>query len=212
MTLNEILLDSSSYLDLDAVIPIGTELTTRIRFANMAVNEWAQATKWRQLKTESSFLLASFASLSLAGYQYLNGPVMENLADGIYREYPEIKPEDRFYKEESDNYCYVTGNNTEGFYLNVNGLNSNSVVTVSYIRAPSAMATLTDVCEVPDPSFVTDRVISYILQARNDERFPIVMAEGNRILRNMISQEAIQLPGGVNTTPKKGVAAYRIGG
>lgn len=73
------------------------------------------------------------------------------------------------------------------------------------------MATLTDICEVPDPSFVTQRVIGYVLQARNDERFPIVMAEGNRVLRNMITSEQVRLPGGNNTTPKKGVAAYSIG-
>ena len=211
MTLNDVLLDSSSYLDLDAALPTGTELTTRVRFANMALDEWAVASKWRQLKIESTPSLASFASIGITNFQYLNGPPMEWLSDGIYQEYPETQPENRFNLDTNDHYSYVTGNEGTGIALHINGINVNATLTISYVRGASAMATLTDICEVPDPSFVTQRVISYVLQARNDERFPIVMAEGNRILRNMITSEQIRLPGGTNSTPKKGVAAYSIG-
>lgn len=210
-TLNDILLDSASYLDLDASLPTGTELTTRIRFSSMAVNEWADAAKWRQLKIESTPSLASFSSIGLSNYKQLNGPVMEFLSDGIYQDYQEIPPEDRFLKEQSDKYCYITGSDGMGHSLHVNGINVNATLTIPYIRGASAMATLTDMCEVPDPLFVTNRVISYVLQARNDERFPIVVAEGNRLLQNMIIQEQIRLPGGSNSTPRRGVAAYSIG-
>lgn len=211
MNLLDILLDSSSYLDLDASLPTGTELTTRVRFANMAMGEWALASKWRQLKVESTPSLASFSSIGLPNYQYLNGPPMEYLSDGIYQEYPEIPPQERFSKDINSHYSYVTGNDGEGIALHINGISVNATLTIPYIRGASTMATLTDVCEVPDPSFVTQRVISYVLQARNDERFPIVMAEGNRILRNMVTSEQVRLPGGSNSTPKKGVAAYSLG-
>lgn len=210
-TLNDILLDSASYLDLDASLPTGTELTTRIRFSAMATREWADAAKWRQLKIESTPSLASFASIGLPNFKQLNGPPMEYLSDGIYQEYPEIPSEDRFYKDQSAKYSYVSGGEGTGFSLHVNGINVNATLTIPYVRGASIMATLTDICEVPDPLFVTNRVISYVLQARNDERFPIVVAEGNRLLRNMITAEQIRLPGGVNGTPKKGVAAYSIG-
>lgn len=210
-TLNDILLDSASYLDLDATLPTGTELTTRIRFANMAMNEWEKAAKWRQLKVESTPSLASFASIGIANYKELNGPPMEYLSDGIYQEYPEIPPEDRFHYRTSDEFSYITGTESEGFSLHVNGISVNATLTIPYVRGASIMATLTDVCEVPDTSFVTHRIISYVLQARNDERFPIVMAEGNRILRNMVTAEQVRLPGGTNSTPKKGVAAYSLG-
>ena len=211
MTLNDILLDSASYLDLDASIPTGTELTTRVRFANMALDEWAASSKWRQLKIEYSPSLASFSSIGLPNFQYLNGAPMEWLSDGVYQEYPETPSENRFYLAQDAHYCYVMGSEGTGFSLHLNGIEVNSTLTIPYIRGVSAMATLTDICEVPDPSFVTQRVIGYVLQARNDERFPIVMAEGNRILRNMITSEQVRLPGGTNTTPKKGVAAYSIG-
>lgn len=210
-TLNDILLDSASYLDLDATLPTGTELTTRIRFSAMAVNEWSESAKWRQLKVESTPSLASFASIGISNFKKLNGPAMEYLSDGIYQDYQEISPEDRYYKAFDDKYCYVMGGDGQGYSLHINGINVNATLTIPYIRGASVMATLTDVCEVPDPLFVTNRVISYVLQARNDERFPIVVAEGNRLLRNMITNEQIRLPGGSNSTPKKGVAAYSIG-
>lgn len=212
MNLQDILLDSASYLDLDATLPAGTELTTRIRFGNMAVREWEEAAKWRQLKVESTPSLASFASIGLTNFKHLNGPPMEFLSDGIYQEYTEIRPESRFNYDTSDKYSYITGNQGDGFSLHVNGIAVNSTLTIPYIRGASTMATLTDVCEVPDPSFVTNRIISYVLQARNDERFPVMVAEGNRILRNMVTNEMVALPGGRNETRKTGVAAYSIGG
>lgn len=210
-TLEDILLDSASYLDLDAALPTGTELTTRVRFSAMAENEWADAAKWKQLKVESTPSLASFTSIGIANFRELNGPPMEYLSEGIYQEYPQVESEDRFYKGQSDKYSYITGNKASGHAIHINGINVNATLTIPYVREPSIMMTLTDVTEVPDPSFITHRVISYVLQARNDERFPVVLAEGNRLLRNMITAEQVRLPGGVSTTPKKGVAAYSIG-
>ena len=209
--LQEILLDSASYLDLDATLPTGTELTTRIRFANLAVKEWSEAYKWKQMKVESTPSLASFASLGIDNFKKLNGFPMEYLSEGIYQAYPEIRPEDRFEKEIDAKYSYVLGSEGTGFSLHLNGIAVGATLTIPYIRSASTMATLTDICEVPDSTFVVDRVISYVLQARNDERFPIVIADGNRLLRNMITEEMLPLSGGVNTTPKKGVAAYSIG-
>ena len=212
MTLNDILLDSASFLDLDATIPTGTEYTTRVRFANMAIREWAKAYTFRQLKIDYQPSLASFASLALPNYQQLNGPPMEFKSFGTYESYPEVQPEERFAKDSTDKYSYITGNDSSGVALHVNGISVNATLSIPYIRGPSTMATLTDVCEVQDPSFVTNRVISYVLQSRNDERFPIVTAEGNKVLRNMIETEMITRPGGSNFTVKTGTSTYSIGG
>jgi len=211
-TLNDILLDSSSYLDIDASLPTGTELATRVRFSKLAVNEWAQAYRWRQLKVDYSPSLASFASIGIPGFRFLDGPPMEFLSSGLYQEYPEIAPADRFAKASDDQYSWMTGNDQTGWALHLNGINVNATLSnIPYYRGPSGMATLTDVCEVPDAQFVTDRIISYVLQSRNDERFPIVLANGNRLLRNMFSVEMVRLPGGINSTKKQGSSAYSIG-
>ncbi len=136
---------------------------------------------------------------------------MEWETDNTYTAYPEIQPAEKYEKDSDDEYCYVMGNQIGGFHLHVNEIAVNSTLIIPYVRGPSLMATLADVCEVPDPEFITSRIISYVLQARNDERFPIVHANGNRLLRNMVTTEQIRVPGGTNTTPKKGVAKYSIG-
>lgn len=211
-TLQDILIDSYAYTDLLAEVPASSELSLRTLFAKRAVDEWSQAYKWRQLKTEYIPSLGTFASLSITNFTQLDGPPMEFLYSGTYEQYPEIQPADRFSKDTDEKYCYITGSDGTGFSIHVNGIGVNATLSIQYVRGASTMATLTDVCEVPDPQFVTNRVISYVLQARNDDRFPVVLAEGNRLLKNMISQEMIRLPGGTNSTPKKGVAGYSIGG
>jgi hypothetical protein len=59
------------------------------------------------------------------------------------------------------------------------------------------MATLTDICELPDAEYVKLKLISYVLQSRSDERFPIIDAEANNRLINMIGRSMIQPSGGL---------------
>lgn len=212
MTLDDILKDSASYLDLDTALPTSTELGTRMRFANMAVREWANIYKWRQLKTEAVATLGTADSIEIPNFKYLNSPPVEKVSTYSYYEYPEIQPEERYAKNSDDRYCYLMGNDSIGYFMYTNGLATNSTLSIPYTRGPSLMATLTDICEVPDATFVTSRVISYVLQSRNDERFPIVVGEGNRLLSNMIEQEVVVRPGGTNNVPKKGTSAYSLGG
>lgn len=210
-TLEEILIDSYANTDLLAEVPTGAELSTRVLFSKRAVREWEDAYKWRQLKAEYSPTYASLASLALPNFKYLDGVPVEVVGEGVYEQYPEINSTDRFNKSSDEKYCYIVGNDASGWAINFNGINLNATTIIPYIRHASMMATLTDVCEVPDAQFVTNRVISYVFQARNDERFSIVQGEGNRLLKNMVSREMIRLPGGTNGTPKKGIAAYSIG-
>lgn len=211
-TLNDIFLDSSSYLDIDATAPTGTELSTRLRFVNMAVKEWENAYRWRQLKVDYSPSLASFASIGLPNFKALDGPPVEFIGSSTYYEYPEIPLSERFAKESTDRYSWVTGNDADGWSLHLNYIDVNATLSnIPYYRHASGMSTLTDICEVPDAQFVTGRVISYVLQSRNDERFPVVLADGNRLLRNMVAVEMVRTPGGDNRTPKSGTAAYSLG-
>jgi hypothetical protein len=211
MTLNDILLASSAYLDLEVTLPVGTEYDTRVLFANQAVREWAQSYSWRQLKIETTQISDYAASLGLPGYNKLASPPMKSETSDTYTAYPEITPEDRWAKGADDEYCYITGDPIKGYAAHFNALATGSTITIQYYRDPSCMATNTDVCEVPDPQFVTQRVISYVLQSRNDERFPVVQAEGNRLLRNMIAPEMQRTPGGANQTRKIGTSAYSLG-
>ena len=206
-TLSDLLIQANSYLDLAAELPTGDDLEVRINYAKQAVNEWGSTYKWRQLKSKT-YYYATGATVSLASNfrELLSPPVDVN-----DQSYPEIPLEQSDYVNESDRYCYVQGNALEGHSLIMAALASGATLSVAWQRYPSSMATLSDVCELPDPEYVKWKIISYTLQSRSDERFPIVDAEANRVLQNMIGREMVRLPGGHNRTPKSGSSAWRIG-
>lgn len=209
-TLSQILADSAAYLDLDPSLPTGTELTVRINYAQQAVNEWGGVYKWRQLR-QAYDPLATGATVSLpSNFREFMGAPRNKVASDTWDEYPEIRAEDRYNYLDNDKYCYVLGNPSSGLNVIFNGL-TNASLSMVYQRYPSNMVTLTDVCEVPDAEYVKTKVISYVLQSRGDDRFPLVDADANRMLQNMIGREMQQVPGGYNNTPLSGHAKYRLG-
>lgn len=206
-TLRQILVNSNSYLDLSAEEPTGDDLTVRIDFAQQAVREWADAYRWKELSTPAS-LFATSGTVSLP----INFKELEAIPKDLEgNEYPEIRPADRVYKETSDPYSYIVGNQSQGYILTANALAGNATLSLTYQRQPSNMATLTDVCEVPDDQFVVLKINSLVLQSRSDERFPQVEANAQRLLSNMIGRNMVTTPGGNSTIPRGGASAYRIG-
>ena len=205
-TLQDILINSNSYLDLAAELPAGDDLDVRIDYAKQAVREWADSYRWKELSTPAT-IFATLGTVSLANFKELEAvPV-----DYFGNEYPEIRPADRTQKEVSDRYCYIEGNEAKGYIATFNGLASLATLSITYQRQPSNMATLTDVCEVPDDQFVVNKVVSLVLQSRSDERFPQVEANAQRLLANMIGRNMVTNPGGLNTTRRSGTAAWSIG-
>ena len=206
-TLSQILVDSNAYLDLDATLPEGDDLTVRVNYAQQAVREWAESYRWKALTTPVN-LYATLGTVSLPD----NFKELETIpVDVNNNRYTEILPKDRIYKDSSDKYCYVTGNEAQGFTLTINGLPSLASLSAVYQRNPSNMATLSDICEVPDDTYVVQKVISLVLQSRSDERFPIVEADAQRRLANMIGREMVQTPGGDQKVRKVGSTTWRIG-
>ena len=206
-TLEDILKTSNSYLDLEFTLPTGTELTTRIDFANQAVKDACSAYRFREF-TENYTVLATCATVSLpSNFRELEeAPAVES--NGLWTAYPQIRPEERYTKNSSDDYSYVLGS-PNGYKLYINGLSGNATVSIQYQRYPSGMATYSDVCELPDAEYVKLKLISYVLQSRSDERFPIVDAEANNRLNNMIGRSMVQPSGGLKRIPSN--QTYQIG-
>lgn len=206
-TLSQILVDSTAYLDLTAELPTGEDLDVRINYAQQAVREWGDAYRWKELSTPYT-AYATLATISLpTNFKEFEG-IPKDLSGNFY---PEIRPSDRVEKDSSEKYCYVEGNESQGYTVTFNGLASLATLSLTYQRHPSNMATLTDICEVPDDLFVVQKVISLVLQSRSDERFPNVEADSQRRLSNMIGRNMITNPGGQNTTRRVGSVAWSIG-
>jgi len=188
MTLNQILLDSAATLDLEATLPTGDELTLRINYANQAVEDAAATYQFSELRetyelgmTGTSVQLPSNFREFYQQPRYLNSTV--------WTEIPLIEYEDKYDKGASEVYGYILGNKANNYYIYFNGLSSGVSLSMVYQRYPSGMATLTDVCELPDPTFVTKKIESYVLYSRGDDRFQIAESRANNILLNMVGRE-----------------------
>lgn len=132
MTLEDILKSSNSFLDLEYSVPVGTELTTRIDFANQALRDACAAYRFREF-TQNYTVLATCASISLpSNFRELEeAPATEN--GGVFTSYPEIRPEERFTKNSSDEYCYKLGSPND-YRLVFNGLSVNATLSIQYQR------------------------------------------------------------------------------
>jgi len=202
-TLSDILYSVNSYLDLEYALPTGAELQTRVNFANQAIEDACSAYRFREFDTIYYPSTSSVVSITLPfNFRELSNTPTEMSSGGTYKPFPQVRLEQVQDNINNDNdFCYLLGNKMEGHTLVFNGLTANATLMIQYQRYPSGMATLSDICELPDPEYVKTKVISYVLQSRLDDRFPTVEADAQRRLQNMIGREMVQPKGGVNRTP-----------
>jgi len=212
-TLQDILIDINAYLDKEATIPTGTDLILRANFANQAVWDASAIGQFSELHTIYNVAPSANASVPLPTNfkEFMLAP-RQLLSDGSWSDpYTEIKPLERFGKATTDKYLYLMGNPAQGYTAVFNGLTAGATLSMDIQRYPSGLLTLTDVCELSDPLYVVTAVESYVLESRQDDRFPIKRAESNNKLQNLLGREMKTPGGGINTTRRQGTAAYSIG-
>lgn len=210
-TLSQILTDIGAYIDLDAVVPTGDELVTRVNYVNQAIWDANAVTKLKEFET-TLVVTPSLASIPLpANFKDFTRAPQQMDTSGAYREYSLINSQERFNVDSDGYYSYLLGNPAGGYTLVMMNFMSGATLSLDYQRFPSGMATLTDMCELSDPQYVVSKACSYILQGRDDARFPIVEAEAQRRLSNMIGENQIKARGSIPTTRKYGSSGYSLG-
>ena len=202
-TLQDILYSANSFLDLEFALPTGEELATRVNFANQAVKDAASIHRFKEFETIHYPSTSTAASLGLpSNFRELSGTPVEYDSSGLPTPFPEIRLDQvAGALDAEEDFCYLLGNPMEGHTLVFNGLTDNATLSLQYQRYPSGLATLTDIVELPDPEYVKQKVISYVLQSRSDDRFQIAEADAQRRLQNMVGRDMIQPKGGVNRIP-----------
>jgi len=207
-TLSQILVDVQSFTDLEAVLPTGDDLLVRVNYANLAILEAADKVVFNEFNRILEVNIGSGYQVSLPtdfrGFTTAPRQISNST------EYSEINSDDRFLKSSGELYCYVIGNPSQGYLATFNGLSANATISINYQRFPSGFATLTDICELPDDTYVVEKIKSYVLQSRTDERFPQIEANAQFKLNNMVGRQAKQPGGGQNRTPVA-VKRYRMG-
>lgn len=214
-TLAAILTDVNSYIALDASVPTGTDVATWTDYANLAVSKAAAKMPWDQfnelsvVSTGGGTPWATLASVSLPSNfrEFTTAPQVNN--GSSFDSYVQIHPLERYSKQSGDRYCYVLGNPSKGYTAVFNALAANATLYIDYQRFPSGFATLTDTCELDDDTYIVEQVKSYVLQARSDDRFPVVEDKAVQILDEMQTRQDRPPQGGINKMPH--VETYRIG-
>lgn len=202
-TLQDILLDSAAFIDLEATLPTGEELASRVRYANMAVREAANLSLLPELSMEYVVNISTLASISLpANLKELEEAPALLRGDGYWDKYEQINPKLKHEKSNTDKYSYILGNPADGKTLILNNPTANATLSIQYQRNASGMATLTDTCELEDCDYVVTKLNAYVLKARGDDKFQVIDAEANAKLKNMIGRSQKQPSGGSGSTPK----------
>lgn len=192
-TLNDILIQANTYTDLEAILPTGTDLVTRTNYANQAVKDAASLYTFPQFSTPYT-VYASGATVSLpSDFREMESADISIIKSGI--------------NTQETKFGYVLGNPANGYNLILSGI-SGATISLLYQKYPVGFTTLTSVCELPDPEYVKQKVISYVLQSRNDDRFMVAERDAQTRLANMVGRENFT-HGGVNTIPV--TTSFQIG-
>jgi len=201
LTLEQLLLDSAAVIDLDASLPTGDELTLRTNYINQAIRDAANTGQFPEFKDEFQCEVTNNLLVTLpSGFRELQMNPMA-LGSGGWVEYPEIRMENKY--NNYDNYCYITGNPRSGYLAHFNGLATGMSLSIIYQRYPAKLQTLTDICELSDPSYVTAKTESYVMYSRGDDRLQIAEARANNILLNMTGRKSKSAGGQGQSTPSK---------
>lgn len=200
-TLSDILINANAVLDLNAASPTGTELTTRANYADQAVWDAAATGQLSEFKREFLTTTSSLATIPLPSdfRELMEWPRI--LDSGLnWIAYEPIEVEQKYEKSTADKYCYVLGNPAEGYNLVINQILAGASLSVIYQRFPSGLLTLTAVCELSDPQYVTRKIESYVLYSRSDDRFPTAEQRAQQTLANMMGREMKGTTGGPRQT------------
>lgn len=200
-TLSDILINANAVLDLNATSPTGTELTTRSNYADQAVWDASATGQLNEFKCEFQSSLSSYATVPLpANFRELMEWPQILDATNNWVSYQPIEVEQKYQQASTDRYCYVMGNPAEGYNLIFNSIIAGGSLSVIYQRFPSGLLTLTAVCELSDPEYVTRKIESYVLYSRSDDRFNIAESRAQQSLANMMGRGMKGSTGGPRQT------------
>lgn len=202
--LENILQRIGGYVDQEVETPSGTDLSSRANYVNRALIEWADSYDWADLNYTYNFTISANSTVSLALPTNFKKP-MSALYDYITNpptKYPIVPKDERFGYQLNETYCYLDGNQSDGWYINVpKGLASGASIVMDIQVYPSSLATLSQYTQIPNTDFLVQRAISLVLEARGDSRFPTARAEADRILANMIEAQNAKNIGMSNQIP-----------
>jgi hypothetical protein len=203
-SLESILKRIGGYVDQEVETPTGSDLTSRKDYVNRALFEWANSYDWDSLNQTYNFTISAVSTVSLALPTNFKKP-MSALYDFVTNpptEYAIVPKDERFTYQLNEEYSYLDGDDSDGYFLIVpKGLASGASIVMDIQVYPSALASLTQIPPMKNTDYLVQRAISLVLEARGDARYPIARAEADRILANSIEVQNAKNIGVNNQIP-----------
>jgi hypothetical protein len=194
LTVSDIMTRVASTVNQEADSPdsTSTEFTLWLAYLNRSQDEWAEATDWEVTRKffKPSVTGVSVASVALPlDFKNLAGPARIHFdSTTIVEEVPFINDEQKSFMSSTDKFVTIVGDNSSGRSLIFNPatLASGVSLQITYFSMPTALSTASQYPVVPDPSFLVDRTIAYIFEARSDPRFQLMESKARERLLNMV--------------------------
>lgn len=188
----------AAYLDQDENTSniSSTDYSLRLKYINMSLNEWENSYDWQVLYKEYNMLVSAAtgnASIILpTNFKKLASfPVIST--GGSTNLYADTRPQEAGQYSDFDKRVEILGNPQDRYYMRVYGvtLASGASVRVPYYASAQSLATSSSIAEIPNPDYLVKRSIAYLLEVREDARFPQMKQEAERILATMIDLENV---------------------
>lgn len=170
----------------------------RLNYLNRAQLDFSEAYDWpvliKELYTQTSQITGN-ASITLpSDFRKLAGrPVVVD--DGITaRSYDEIDITNKVNLLGTDYYIYITGNPRANYSMVVNppSLVSGASIYVPYYSTLASLASPADLSNCPDPEFLVQKALYYVLKGRDDPRFQEAGAKADLLLQRLLEREQVR--------------------
>lgn len=185
----------------DAQIPDSTDdqYVIAMRLANEAISWWQHydGTYWKELfDTYQNSGDGQTASTGVTQYDAPSDMVeaggYTRIIDSngnTVRTYPIIEPHEAQFKIDRGQYCYFTGDPTNGFVLNLNPSPDSAIdgmnIDFVYYKAPTQFTTGTDVTEMSNPYFIVHRMLANYFRGSRNPYYQSAQKDAENVLRIM---------------------------
>lgn len=193
LTVSEMMQRIASTTNQEAETPTSgsDEYALWLSFINQAYDQWAEAHDWEELRYDyyPSITGTGAASVSMPStFRKLAGTPIVYIENTQGVEYEEILPERAKNTESTDRYVTVRGNLGTGYHVifNPGTLASGASVMIPYFGMPTALVSSGEYSIVPDPQYLVDKAVAYILKSRSDPRFQIEEGHARERLMMMV--------------------------
>lgn len=198
ITLDEIQSRIAAYTDQDENTAniSSTDYSLRLKYINMSLLEWQEAYDWQTLYAEYNTLtstLSNNASVTLpSDFRKLASFPLIVTNGTTTDKYSEIRPQEQAQYSTTDKYITILGNPQDTYTMFVHAnMVSGASIKIPYYMSAQSLASPANIAELPNPDYLVKRSIAYLLEAREDSRFPEMKQEAERILGNMIDYENV---------------------